>query len=546
MAGNIASASFPPASTISQALVFVLGACKNVSDEYDQIAGFYETVIIFCERLSLLQERMPLQNAFRSQLVALLGTILNMCGIAQTITGKGRMLTFTKTLIQSDDGLAGAYDEFNNQMSHFESAIITATLGISVQTGMEVEILQEMSRETQSLLRTVLSRVSTLPRREIVFGAKGDYINDSECEYRGSSPRGNKSNNTAYENKLTDLGQRRFSGLEGTLKRFSTGSELSLRQHLAEMGYAYVQNTCVWLHETEDFKKFKEDRSGKHFTFQDMISCCALQFAMQDNKYRKRLVEALKEREDNKQDNEQDNKPDNKLDICQCIDKHLTNHLCPELFFQIAFDKTEEFKNTRMFLVIDGANIEKTKINDELKKILSHPEVSFASNNSEEIKQPNNTKLGVIDLTFKTRRGNVIESNNDLKIFAKSRLQTLQRLSMLAEYRKTIIIDEVCSKADSFPYIQHTLHRLNNSARLKVQWGKLPESTYYIYEQLFSGHHSVKRYQQRRKILIWLAYAKHPFSLGAIRRLHGWIKEGTIEEREDIDIDDELDGPLSG
>lgn len=344
MAGNIASASFPPAPTISQALVFVLGACKNVSDKYDQIVGFYETVIIFCERLALLQERMPPQNAFRSQLVRLLGTILNMCGIAQTFTKAGRMLIFTKTLFQADDGLAGAYAEFNNQMSHFESAIITATLGISVQTGRGVENLEEMSRETQSLLRTVLWSVSTLPRQDIVFGAMGNHRNDSEREYRGVRSQRNNSNDTTYENKLTDLGQRRFSGLEGTLKRLSTGAELSLRQHIAEMGYAFMQNTCLWLHETADFKKFKEgeitrliikgdawsgksmllfyifyslvaqrpeakeriltayfsfaDRSGKRFTVQDMICCCALQFAMQDNKYRKRLVEDLKERED--------------------------------------------------------------------------------------------------------------------------------------------------------------------------------------------------------------------------------------------------------
>ncbi|KFZ04927.1 hypothetical protein V501_08843 [Pseudogymnoascus sp. VKM F-4519 (FW-2642)] len=262
MAGNIGRASFLPASTISQALVFVLGACKNVSEKYDQIASFYETVIIFCERLAILQGRMPLENAFRSQLVGLLGTILNMCGIAQTVTGEGRMLTFTKTMFQSDEGLAGAYDEFNNQMSHFESAIITATLGISVQTDRGVENLQEMSRETQSLLRTVLWSVSMLPRQEIVFGAMGNHRNDSEREYRGVRSQRNNSNDTTYENKLTDIGQRRFNGSEGSLKRLSTGAELSLRQHIAEMGYAYIQNTCVWLHEAKEFKDFKDLKEG--------------------------------------------------------------------------------------------------------------------------------------------------------------------------------------------------------------------------------------------------------------------------------------------
>lgn len=229
-----------------------------------------------------------------------------------------------------------------------------------------------------------------------------------------------------------------------------------------------------------------------------------------------------------------------------------------------------------MFLVIDGANMEKikvddeaytemVKINDKLKEILLHPAISLASDNSEEMEQPDETRTAVIDLTFRSRRENVAESKNDLEIFAKSRLQTLQRLSMLPEYRKTIIIDEVCSKADStsptnsylaslrfadrilgFPYIEHTLHGLNNSTWLKVQWGELPESTDDIYKQLFGSRRSAKEYQQRRKILIWLAYAEHRFTLGAIRRLHEWIKEkGKHEDGEDIDIDDELDGPLS-
>ncbi|OBT62449.1 hypothetical protein VE03_08605 [Pseudogymnoascus sp. 23342-1-I1] len=588
MAGNIASPSFPPAPTIGQALVFVLGACKNVSDKYDQIVGFYETVIIFCERMSLLQERMPPENAFRSQLVGLLGTILNMCGIAETFMHAGRMLTFTKTLFQSDDGLAGAYAEFNNQMSYFESAIITATLGISVQTGRGVENLQERYQEQESLLRTVLWRVSISPRQEIAFGVMEGRGNDSEREYRSGHSRGDNSGNddTAYENKLTDLGQRRFGVLEGTLKQLSTGVELSLRQHLEEMGYAYIQNTCVWLHETDDFKDFKEgkttrliikggpwsgksmllfyifcslaaqppkaeeriltayfsfaDRSGKHFTVREMISCCALQFAMQDSKYRKRLVEALKGREENRQH------------ICNCTDKRDMNHLCLEILLKIASEEIQGLNRTRMLLVVDAAYMEKN--NDEFKEILSDPKISVVSDDLGEEEQPDKAKPAVIDLTFMSRRENATECKNDLKIFAKSRLQTLQRLSMLPEHRQTIIIDEVSRKADSFPYIEHTLHGLNNSTWFKVQWDKLPQSTDYIYRQLFSS--SAKGYQQRRKILIWLAYAKHRFSLGAIRRLHKWIKEknkpedgikekSEREDGEDIDIDDELDGPLS-
>lgn len=100
-----------------------------------------------------------------------------------------------------------------------------------------------------------------------------------------------------------------------------------------------------------------------------MISCCALQFAMPDNKYRKRLVEAMKKREDKKQDKKQDNErdieQDDEQDICQCTDKQLRNHLCLDMLFHIASGKPEELKHTRMFLVIDGANIENMKKDDE-------------------------------------------------------------------------------------------------------------------------------------------------------------------------------------
>lgn len=77
------------------------------------------------------------------------------------------------------------------------------------------------------------------------------------------------------------------------------------------------------------------------------------------------------------------------------------------------------------------------------------PAISLVSDNSEKMEQPDETKSAIINLTFKNRRESATEIKNDLRIFAKSRLQTLQRLSMLPEYRKTIIIDEICSKADS-------------------------------------------------------------------------------------------------
>lgn len=51
--------AFPPSAAILTAFTYVMKASKNVSDDYDQVAAFFEIMGSLMERLSLLESKLP-------------------------------------------------------------------------------------------------------------------------------------------------------------------------------------------------------------------------------------------------------------------------------------------------------------------------------------------------------------------------------------------------------------------------------------------------------------------------------------------------------
>ncbi|KAM3072151.1 hypothetical protein ACMFMG_008608 [Clarireedia jacksonii] len=102
--GGIVGCAYPPATAIAQALLFVLKACKKISDKLDEILKFYET------RLSLLEGRLPSEHVFGEQLIRVFTVILEILSAAKVIS-TGRLFLFAKELVDKSDGLQEAYEK---------------------------------------------------------------------------------------------------------------------------------------------------------------------------------------------------------------------------------------------------------------------------------------------------------------------------------------------------------------------------------------------------------------------------------------------------
>jgi hypothetical protein len=59
-------------------------ASKHVSDDYDMIESFFKVMQVFLERLSLLEDKIPPQEAFQRPLVKVFSSLLKISGIARS------------------------------------------------------------------------------------------------------------------------------------------------------------------------------------------------------------------------------------------------------------------------------------------------------------------------------------------------------------------------------------------------------------------------------------------------------------------------------
>jgi hypothetical protein len=336
--GSAASLAFPPASVISQALVHILAACKNVSEQLDNIVEFYERVRLFFERISLLTDQMPQAYPFWAALTRVFCAILNICKVVRTFVSKGRVIAFWKALIQDSD-VGKAYQEYNDRMDDLESSIIVATLGTVTETG---RVTKDIKHNTDILLE----RVDDIRLLQLRMASSQRQPEEKPEETRGSVQSGSHS---WMARVAGDAGSRNFRAFASVLDWAPGSVLLSLNHKLNEMNHSYIVATSPWVENSEgilrllnenpdekgnynrisrrkelinvtggpdtgksmlasyifDLLKRKKrrhtstftvyfnasDDSGGIRTFWDMLACCAIQVAEEDKAYRKMLLE---------------------------------------------------------------------------------------------------------------------------------------------------------------------------------------------------------------------------------------------------------------
>ncbi|KAL8413440.1 hypothetical protein RB594_004898 [Gaeumannomyces avenae] len=551
--GDMLSNVYPPASTIGQALSFVLMGCEKVSEKLDKIETFYETVKFFFERLSLLESRMPQQVAFQKPLTRVFLAILEIIRCTESYIKGGRLRAFGSGLFGADGGLDVAYAQYGTRMSELESSVIMATLGTVTAIGGELEGLGGVALMISNRLGDLQSaragsqlaggaRPNASPEQRMLAGGGGEHL---------------------WAESGADSASRNFRALGSVLRWISGVPRVSPRQRLLEMERSLVPGTCAWVDGNEHLKGLlesgecrrvrivgppgtgksmlafhifrllrnelyarhgatppfsvvylrPEDDYGNKWSLGDMLASCAIQIAEEDEAFRSEI-----------------------------LNKSVGGAIDLQLLKEIIFDKRA------VYLVVDGVRRE-SKILEELKTLHEH----FLRTRFVLVMQETfNEGGGSLPLGEDAKINSQEGSKQDLRLFAKARLHGFLNLQRRTEKRKDDIVRLVCEKADSFFYVHEAL-RLCNEKQGLLKISDMPADTEDLrkkicmeaLEKLSPRHH-----QQLQCVVSWLAWSRRPITLGAAKRLvdlvSKWRDELPGEAKDVINLKREINHSLSG
>ncbi|KAG2000889.1 hypothetical protein GB937_010726 [Aspergillus fischeri] len=540
--GSLAACAYPPASAISQAILFVFQACQKVSQNLDQIATFYKTMQIFFERLSLLEERLPQEKAFGMQLTRVFCALLDMCSEAKKYVKQGRAIAFLRAVVGKDDGLAGAYSTFTDHMNDLESSVIHATLGTVTETSRHLKNMEER-------FMGVLSRIDIRAALVLDHAAVG-FQKRAETIQSGESRSGMLATRTMDRN----TGTRPLDSFEYVLKWLWTPAEIPLGQWKQQAERSLIEEICAWvdpqliqlIKETDAdplpvhisgrpgtgksmlafyiFRFLQNNmkispspkfvvyfnfctETGRTCSLEEMLCSCALQVAEKDLTFRKALIRIIN----------QGCEKCNKGARCPC------KHWVPK--FATALEKQT------LFVVLDGLDHMGKEDLQAAQNFLTQKReniglILVAQNNS-----PEQTRQSQRDIVIPEQH-----LKEGLEKFADVRLLDLPRFSRYTNRRREYIARLASEKAENldngFLYVHLMLHHLNETkGRLTINETVFPRHTDDVYKMIFveaiDGRSTADR-DQLHSLLTWLAWTKDQLTLGAAEQLlevaREWLK----------------------
>lgn len=151
MVAGAASAAFPPSLAILTAFTGVITASKHVSEDYDMIESFFDVMHSFILRLSLLENKIPVQEAFQKHLIVVFSSLLNLTGLARSYcVKKGRFIKWAKALVEGKDPeLQDAYAALHENLKRLESAVMLQTLRTAIETKEQATSANQGIKELQ-------------------------------------------------------------------------------------------------------------------------------------------------------------------------------------------------------------------------------------------------------------------------------------------------------------------------------------------------------------------------------------------------------------
>ena len=490
---DAACAAFPPSSAILTAFTFVMTASKHVSDDYDMIESFFKVMQVFLERLSLLEDKIPPQEAFQRPLVKVFSSLLKLSGIARSYCAKGRLSKWAKDLVRGGD--AAAYEELSSDLSSLESTVIMQTLRTTIEISAQSKstndsmkavygLVEENSYVTQQTLesseqtRVIASRNGTVLQELHHMSRDSARANTeflrilNQMKPKDEKSKGQNAKSAASKSE-------NFNRLKATF--LENDAESRRREKLDAIKSSYLEGAFDWCQTESDFRsivnkeepllwvsgaagmgkstlsyamfRYLEQRYATEpntsiawFSFDDeqsgmrlivnMLQCCALQAAEKDDIYCRETDEALRRR--------------GKFVFCEIA----------ATWEDLIESRYAAKSDRRIVLVLDGLDaIENEQASSDftalvellgrVKRNESAVQVIFTCEREKE-----NLLSGLQAKTIHLTRENIV---GDMSIFASSKVKSLPRLRKLRKPLRKRIVERVMQKADC-KYLHETVY----------------------------------------------------------------------------------------
>ncbi|PVH82345.1 hypothetical protein DL98DRAFT_570587 [Cadophora sp. DSE1049] len=568
---NAAATAFPPSATILTAFTYVMKASKNVSEDYDQIAAFFDIMSSMLERLSLLESKLPSAKNYKTILMRVFSSLMGLCGTATKYVTEGRFKHWLKALYKGADGdIKGDYSKLETNIQRLESATMFATLATVMETKTDVKELAIISMQSLKVgTRSLEVGIETQSMVQNVSVAQGESLDILKKMQRILKKEELKKQNEMERaaNQTKDPGAKKTAALYLIKTVFAVPGERALI--LQEVQKTFVEGTFAWIPEESSYQTFLEGDSpflwihgppgiGKshaaysiignlleftkdeprtsvaYYLFKEdndvfrqaknMFQAAAIQIAMSDLKYRDEMAAELK-----------------RMDLSDC--QGLENYEIWRPFFAERYPKDGDQK---LFLVLDGLDEMSSEDCESLLGLFTSVKVEelaiqivFTSRQTTAVSEAlEPLQPSEIEITS----SKICEPGGDLW---KVVIENCKRFPKLERLRKRIVKTvamELLQKADTFLYVDHVLPRLDQLGRetlIVKELAKIPNGLTPLYDSLLAdcqSYRSVGQFNALKTLFAFASYSLKPLTLGEALCMLALIPGGSsLSLEEEID-----------
>ncbi|KAH7417705.1 hypothetical protein BKA64DRAFT_769875 [Cadophora sp. MPI-SDFR-AT-0126] len=569
---NAAATAFPPSATILTAFTYVMKASKNVSEDYDQIAAFFDIMSSMLERLSLLESKLPSAKNYKTILMRVFSSLMGLCGTATKYVTEGRFKHWLKALYKGADGdIKGDYTKLETNIQRLESATMFATLATVMETKTDVKELTIISMQSLKVgtrsLEVGIETQSMVQNVSVAQGESLDILKKMQRILKKEELKKQNEMERAAANQTRDPGAKKTAALYLIKTVFGVAGERALI--LQEVQKTFVEGTFVWIPEESEYQTFLEGDSpflwihgppgiGKshaaysivgnllentkeeprtsvaYYLFKEdrdifrqvkfMMQAAIIQIAMSDVKYRDEVAAELK-----------------RMGLSDCGD--LENYEIWRPFFAERYPKDGD---QRLLLVLDGLD---EMFPEECESLLG----LFASIRAEEL------AIQIVLLSRKTAlimdsleslqpseieitKSKICAPGGDLWKVIIEKCKKFPKLDRLRKRMVKTVATELLQKADTFLYVDHILPRLDQLGRetlIVKELAKIPNGLTPLYDSLVADcqrYRSVEQINALKTLFAFTSYSVKPLTLGEALCMLALIPGGSsLSLEEEID-----------
>ncbi|KAI3391897.1 hypothetical protein diail_6637 [Diaporthe ilicicola] len=585
---SAASAAFPPSSAILTAFTCVMTASKYVSEDYDMIESFFDVMHSFILRLSLLENKIPAQDAFQKHLIFVFSSLLSLTGLARSYCLKGRFTKWAKALVEGKDPeLQNAYAGLHENLRRLESAVMLQTLRTAIEIKEEamsanqgIKALQNQSKELQVSLnintafteKTLsISAETNSEVKHLVQLGRGAAEGNQELLRRSESIAKTLETMKKLQSKEREVKERNLrsgatksANFERLKKELGCSAEPRMLERQHDLEISSVNGIFDWIENDESFTDFADaDSSLLHVIGGSGMGKSTLAFKM---------FRLLKERYLHEpttcvasfyfdEEHTEMKSVGNMIRWCAIKAAEKDANYCDKALMQLRQNdssleddviweklittKYGKDSDRRLVLILDGID---ENDEEEVAKLLKYfYEVERHDLNIQIVYTSDTSKESELS-SLEPKRIELIKSKvgRDMQRLVWHRTRTQTRLQKLRVGLRKLIIRKVTKHADSFLYVEHTMRRLNSLGReglILKELEQLPADIESLYETILAECAKNRSSEERellRGLFAWLAYAKSKLTVGEANILIDIMKK-----EMSMSIEEELDGRLS-